>query len=108
MKTNEQKDKTGYNSDKAQSKRREEINKEQNDKREHSGKEMTSEPTTEAIKLDEDIRNDIDATEINPHVQKRVPLEDAGKDEKAEQWAKEQRQLEDQQEEIKKNRFNGL
>jgi hypothetical protein len=72
-------------------------------------KETEKEPDVKAIDLDEDIRNDIFKTEVNPHVQKRGPLVKDKEELNRERGLNEDTRIVNEQEDDKqKDKYQGL
>jgi len=72
-------------------------------------KETEKEPDVRTIDLDEDIRNDIIKTEVNPHVQKRSPLRKEKQESNRERGLNEDtRIVNDQEDDKQKDKYQGL
>ena len=65
-------------------------------------------PSSKAIKLDEDIRNDIIQTEVNPHVKKRTPLQSENHAINPEEVNEDQRIVNEQDDDQGINKYNSL
>lgn len=65
-------------------------------------------PSSKAIKLDEDIRNDIIKTEVNPHVKKRSPLQSETHAINPEEVNEDQRIVNEQDDDQGTNKYNSL
>lgn len=65
-------------------------------------------PSSKAIKLDEDIRNDIIKTEVNPHVKKRTPLQSESHAIDPEEVNEDQRIVNEQDDDQGTNKYNSL
>ncbi|HLP52194.1 MAG TPA: hypothetical protein VK154_14995 [Chitinophagales bacterium] len=65
-------------------------------------------PSSKAIKLDEDIRNDIIQTEVNPHVKKRSPIQTESHAIDPEELNEDRRIVNEQGDDLGKNKYNSL
>jgi hypothetical protein len=77
-------------------------------KRSRSEKDSKGDNSNDVIALDETIRNDIRKTDINPNAPRREPTIEGGQTEAEEQLNKDMKIVNEQEDAIKRDKYQGL